>query len=138
MSRVVNSDSPLQKRSKLLQLISNSIVVINSMKTAEEEMNDLIAFIILSLAEIEKTIHQTTAPWEKREYWVKADQFRNEWKWASDVKAQLIQANTASGWKKIPSGLIELEKRLKMVEPLKRIQGKEYWKGAYSILLSQK
>ena len=56
--------------------------------------------------EIERTIAQTTAPWEKREYWVKADQFRSEWKWVGEIKTKLTQSRTAKGWEKMP---VEIE-----------------------------
>ena len=90
MSRVINSDSPGQNRNRLLKLLSSTIAVMNQSNFAANELNDAIAFIVLSLMEIEKTIAQTTAPWEKREYWVKADQFRSEWKWVGEIKASLI------------------------------------------------
>ena len=69
----------------------------------------LIAFIVLSLMEIERTIAQTTAPWEKREYWVKADQFRSEWKWVGEIKTKLIQSRTEKGWVKVPPEIGILE-----------------------------
>lgn len=138
MGRVINSDSPLQNRTRLLKLISNSLIIISEGKSSGNDINDLIAFIILSLTEMEKTINQTTAPWERRDYWIKADQFRNEWKWVSEIRAQLLQSKTARGWEKVPPGINELAEKVKMVEPSKRMQGKEFWKGAYSVMLSQK
>ena len=138
MSRVINSDSPVQKRTKLLKLVSNTVIILVIGQVSEKDLNDLIAFIILSLTEIEKAIIQTTNPWEKREYWVKADQFRNEWKWVSEIKTQLMRSRTAMGWVKIPTGISVLQEKLKTVDPSKRMQGKDFWKGAYAVLLSQK
>jgi hypothetical protein len=105
---------------------------------AANELNDAIAFIVLSLMEIERTIAQTTAPWEKREYWVKADQFRDEWKWVGEIKTKLIQSRTAKGWEKIPMEIQILITKVETIEPSKRLQGKAFWKGAYSILIGKK
>jgi len=138
MSRVINSDSPAQNRNRLLKLVSSTVLIIIQSRISEKELNDLIAFTILSLAEIEKTITLTTAPWEKREYWVKADQFRSEWIWVSDLRKKLDQSKTAKGWPKIPPEIFALGEKLKTIEPSKRLQGKEFWKGAYSVLLGKK
>ena len=138
MNRVINSDSPAQNRNRLLKLVSSTILVINQSQITEKELNDLIAFTILSLAEIEKTITLTTAPWEKREYWVKADQFRREWNWVSEVRIKLDESRTTKGWSKIPPEIIDLGAKLKIVEPSKQSSGKEFWKGAYSVLLGKK
>jgi len=138
MSRVINSDSPGQNRNKLLKLLSSTIAVMNQSKFSQIELNDVIAFITLSLMEIEKTILQTTAPWEKREYWVKADQFRSEWSWVGEIKAMLIQCRTENGWLTFPPEIGILDAKLKTIEPSKRLQGKAFWKGAYSILAGKK
>jgi hypothetical protein len=138
MSRVINSDLPAQKRKKILRLITNSIMVLEKEKLPENDINDLIAFIILSLVEAEKTIIQTTIPWEKRDYWVKADQFRNEWKWVCETKTRLMLSRTAKGWIKIPPEIGELKEQLKLTDQLKHIQEKVFWKGAYKVLLCQK
>lgn len=137
MSRVINSDTPGQNRNRLLKLLSVTIAELNQSKFPADELNDAVAFIVLSLIEIEKTITQTTAPWEKREYWVKADQFRSEWKWVGEIKAKLIQSRTEKGWSKIPLETGILEAELKNIEPLNRMKGKTFWKGAYSIFIGK-
>lgn len=138
MSRVINSDSPGQNRNRLLKLLSSTIAVMDLSNFAANELNDAVAFIVLSLIEIERTIVQTTAPWEKREYWVKADQFRSEWIWVGEIKARLIQSKTEKGWVKMPQEIETLKDKLKTVDPSKRLQGKAFWKGAYSIFLGKK
>jgi len=138
MSRVINSDSPGQNRNRLLKLLLSTIIEMNQSRFNAIELNDAVAFIILSLMEIERTIAQTTAPWEKREYWVKADQFRGEWKWVGEIKTSLIQSKTEKGWLTIPPEIVILAAKLEEFEPSKRMQGKAFWKGAYSILVAKK
>ena len=86
MSKVINTDLPAQRRNNLLRFISSCVLILEEQPPSKEDQNDLIAFIILSLTEIEKTIIQSTAPWERRDYWVKADQLRSEWGWVGESK----------------------------------------------------
>ena len=37
------------------------------------------------LEAIDESIEQSVAAWEKRGYWLKADRFRQEWRWAGDL-----------------------------------------------------
>ncbi len=134
MSRVINSDSPGQNRSRLLKLLSTTLTVVKENNLTANELNDALAFIVLSLMEIERTIAKTTAPWEKREYWIKADQFRSEWKWVGEIYSQLIRSQNEKGWTKIPDEIGILESKLKTIETPKRLNGKAFWKGAYKVL----
>ncbi len=138
MSRVINSNSPGQNRNRLLKLLVRTIDEIYQSDLNAQDLNDALAFIVLSLIEIERTIAQTTDPWEKREYWVKADQFRNEWKWITEIKTKLNQSRTDKGWAAVPPEIGILEVKLKSIEPLKRLPDKTFWKGAYSILVIKK
>ena len=138
MSRVINSDSPGQIRNRLLKLVSNTISQINQNNLEADELNDAIAFIVLSLMEIERTIAMTTAPWEKREYWVKADQFRSEWHWVGEITNNLKRSMTDKGWIRMPQEISILKDKVNEFETSKRIPGNEFWKGAYSVLRQRK
>jgi hypothetical protein len=59
---------------------------------------DLVTFIALSLQKIGETVEKTVAPWEKRDYWVKADKFRMEWEWTGKTGDELIQALREDNW----------------------------------------
>jgi len=52
-------------------------------------------------------------------------------------KKGLIQSRKANGWVNIPAEIILLAEKIKMVEPSKSLQGKNFWKGAYSVLYNQ-
>ena len=136
MSRIINTDLPAQKRNRLMRFISNSVWILDNKQISKEDQNDLIAFIILSLAEIEKTINQSTAPWEKRDYWVKADQLRREWSWVKDIRKQLIKCKTSDGWKSIPPEIQPVRENSKCIKTEKKIRD-NFWKDAYSVLIKQ-
>ena len=138
MSRIINSNTPVQQRVKILKLISETVMILKEQPKLTRDSNDLIAFVILSLTEIEKTLIQSITPWEKRGYWVKADQFRKEWKWVSVVKNKLLQTLTVNGWQQMPQEIEGLAEKLIPFEPLKRMKGIDFWKGAYSVLKNGK
>lgn len=62
------------------------------------ESRDLFAFLALSLEELEKSVEATASAWERRSYWLKADQFRREWGWVSRSRGPLEAALTHGEW----------------------------------------
>lgn len=102
-----------------------------------KKRNDMIAFIILSLGEIEKTVNDTIAPWEKRGYWTKAEHFTREWLWVKAIKDQLIQSEKPDGWKDWPEALNHLFVKLASIKPTrKKLDG--FWEGSYNLYKKQK
>lgn len=95
---------------------------------------DKVAFIFLSLLEIEKTIDETVLAWEKREYWVKSDAFREEWAWVKDLRGRMFKKINMQNWQLLELEIEILEEKLSSTEPLKRIDHPDFWKGAYQTL----
>ncbi|MGH2606039.1 MAG: hypothetical protein ACRDG5_05565, partial [Anaerolineales bacterium] len=44
--------------------------------------SDVLAYVALGLRAVLASVEQSTSAWEKRGYWLKADRFRLEWRWA--------------------------------------------------------
>jgi hypothetical protein len=84
--------------------------------------------------EVEKTIDESVRPWEKREYWVKADAFREDWAWVKDLRKKLLAKFNTNDWQSMEWEIEDLREKLSLVEPLKRIEHQEFWKGAYQTL----
>jgi len=136
MSKVINTESPAVRRQKILRLIAIIVNQLGSVEQTRSEINDQIAFIYLSLIEIEKTIKATLKPWEKRDYWVKADKFRAEWLWVGEIRRSLKIRQLDSGWLSIPDEIASLAKKLTGVEPIKRFKNEKFWIGAYQRMIS--
>jgi len=56
------------------------------------EQRDLLAFMALVLSDIDQSVDQAAAAWEKRGYWLKADQFRRQWGWVGRGREGLEKA----------------------------------------------
>ena len=76
---------------------------------------DLLAFIALSLKEIEETIDISVAAWEKRGYWVKADRYRMEWNWSARMGDDLKQSLLNEDWGRIANIIAQITQKLSKV-----------------------
>ena len=116
MGTVRNFEHPAATRKRLLGLASTCIDKYQDLKNYEMEQRDLLACIILCLIEVEKSVSTTIKSWEKRDYWVKAENFIQEWSWLpklrSDLEVNYVQNNSAS----IKDVINMLDKKIKNME----------------------
>jgi len=131
MGRVINSELPANKRKKICQLIARGLEVLGGEDLSCVDRDDIIAFIVLCLREIEKTLVQTCSQWEKRGYWVKSEKFMQEWAWVDLCQRRLMISKKESGWDNFPDGIDEVRKNVENYS-LKTIKSSiKFWSGAY-------
>ena len=131
MSTVINPESAAKFRKKLLQHVALALRASASEEGAQGEYKDILAFIVLSLQAITSSVDQTAIAWEKREYWIKADRFRLDWKWAEDAETSLAQALKVKDWKAAARVGSDLAVRLKDVHVSNRMAKTQPWVGAW-------
>jgi len=131
MSQVINRNNYSSQRSSYLRFISTALEQYDNKKTTIEEKRDITVFILLTLLEIQKSIQKTIQPWEKRGYWVKADQFRAEWQWVDLVCNGLQKKIRRQEWSTLNSELNVLRKACLDFPPYQRLQVKDPWKGSW-------
>lgn len=130
MSRIINTRHGYQIREKALKLIGKAIS--ESGKAINDEEYIIVAsFIALSLDEIEQSIHETTVAWEKRDYWVKADQFRAEWSWVGKMKEQLVEAVKQKDYRKVGEVFEMLRRNRKVLEGMVKVRKGVDYSGSY-------
>jgi hypothetical protein len=103
-------------------------------RNVDDETRDYVAFMALALREIHQTIDVTCAAWEKRDYWLKADQFRREWMWAGSAADALEKIVLQDQWQEMPLTMVEISKHLDKVKLPKKNPLGEPWLGAYAAL----
>ena len=91
MSRVIRPDSPSRLRTALLDSIRATLPALAT-TGSEAQLRDRLAFILLVLRQVQASIEPTAEAWERRSYWVKADQFRRGWTWAATIADSLFGA----------------------------------------------
>jgi hypothetical protein len=72
----------------------------------DDETRDMIAAMVFALAEIEKSIDDATDVWEKRDYWIKAEQFRERWAWVTRTQMALTMILHEEDWNNLPTQIV--------------------------------
>ncbi|MCC7361281.1 MAG: hypothetical protein IT317_17480 [Anaerolineales bacterium] len=130
MGRLINPDGVGKQRTQLLRAVLFTLRALATRPAIDAETQDMVAFMALALNEIHETIDVTCAAWEKRDYWLKADQFRREWAWAGRIGARLDRVALGNEWQNLPALMVELSKHLEKVELPKRNKLGTPWAGA--------
>ena len=89
MSRVVNVDSTGKRRNQLRRTIAELLRRLSQKSRLDEEARDMLALMVFCLNEIDDGIEQSSLVWEKRNYWVKAEELRQRWRWAKRCATDL-------------------------------------------------
>jgi hypothetical protein len=113
-------------------MIALAVRALSTQAQDEAARLDIGAFLLARLQEIAATVDQAATAWEKRDYWVKADQFRMQWSWVDRIGSALEQALFARDWGKLALTAADLAGRIGAVEPPKRIPQILPWAGSWS------
>ena len=135
MSRIINIDGVGKQRKRFTREVVLAIRELMQQSDVTDETRDLAAFIALKLDAIFETIEITVAPWEKRDYWVKADRFRMEWAWSGKYAEEMRAAVTQDNWQQVAATAAKTAEKLKKVEVTKRHRMGEPWHGAWDMLI---
>jgi hypothetical protein len=98
LSKVFNPNGVGKERTRLTKSIVLAIRELSQLDIPGAESRELAAFIALALARISQTVELTVMPWEKRDYWVKADKFRLDWAWSGQYADKMKRAVLNEDW----------------------------------------
>ena len=131
MSRVINPNAPGKDRNRFKKGIALTLRELSKTAETNERTEDLVAFLVLALEGIARTVEITTTAWEKRDYWIKADRFRRDWEWAGRLGEELRPLVISKDWDAIAAfspkifryvGDVKISERHRMGQP---------WLGAW-------
>jgi len=134
LSRLVKTDGVGKQRDRLQKGVVLALRELAARSKVDDETRDLAAFVALALNEIHATIDVTCAAWEKRDYWLKADQFRREWAWAGRTAEKMERVVLGGEWQNLGLLIPELAKHLERVTLPRRNTLGTPWLGAYAEL----
>ncbi len=134
MSRLVKPDGVGKQRDRLIKGVTLALRALAGKPQLDEEARDMVAFIALALREVQETIDVTCLAWEKRDYWLKADQFRREWDWTRTMADKLEKVVLENQWQDLPAHMAGMMHYLAKVNLPKRNTLGEPWLGAYAAL----
>lgn len=131
MSRVIRVETAHRARQRVLQGMSLALRRAASPSLDLSEQRDLLAFLDLSLVELGRSIDETSAAWEKRGYWLKADRFRQDWEWTERLGRNLSSALASDNLEAATGTGIELATHLRHVRIPAALSAARPWQGAW-------
>lgn len=138
MSRVINPDGAGKQRTQLMRTVAEILRRLSQKNTIDGEVKDMVATLVFCFREIDEGIDQSAAAWEKRDYWVKAEEFRQRWSWAGDMSDQLKAMIYGDSWQQMPQMMLKLLPRVADIKITKLTRKESDWEGNYDRLMREK
>ncbi len=137
MARVIRTASAGKDRVLLEKGIVFAIRELARQPGMNEKTRDLLAYIALSLISIGETIDESVAAWEKRGYWIKADHYRLDWIWTSQLGEAMKRAILNEDWMDVTKIIGQVTQKLSTVKIAQHSRLGTPWVGAYQLLIRQ-
>ena len=137
MSRIVRIDGPGKVRSQLMRTAAEMIRRLGQKPEVDEDARDMVALLVYCFRQIDEGLDETVLAWEKRNYWIKVEQFRARWDWAGRAAECLEQIVWNGDWDVLPVTLVELLPRFGDIKVVKFTRNPSMWRGAYQRLLQE-
>ena len=131
MSRLIKTDTVGKDRARLSKAIVLAVRELAKQNDVTTEAKDLAAFIALALQTISDGIDESVAAWEKRDYWVKADKFRMEWRWAGQTADKMKTALAEDDWGTIAMLMPQIATKLNKIQVSDNHRMGKPWVGSH-------
>jgi hypothetical protein len=128
--------TPTQQRNAIRRTIAEILRRLMDKRNIDDETKDMLAFIVFGLRSMDQSIDQSATAWEKRDYYLKADQFRREWLWLPDTAKRLEEILRSGDWTTAPIELAGLSARFSDVKVTTYTKPPALWQDAYKKLLA--
>ena len=138
MGRVINPDSTGKQRNQLMRTAAEILRRLSQKTQLDDEARDMVAALVFVFREIDEGIEASAAAWEKRDYWMKAEELRRRWSWpgrmADELQAMVFNGN----WQQLPPMMVKLLPYFNDVKITKLTRSESEWAGSHGRLLREK
>lgn len=138
MGRVINTDSTGKQRNQALRSVAELLRRLSQKTEFDDEAKDMVATLVFCFREIEDGIDSSAAAWEKRDYWMKADELRTRCDWVSRMKDQLQTIAFNENWDQLPPIFVKLLPYVSDIKITKMTRKEDLWMGNYARLMREK
>ena len=139
MSRITHIDgTPTSQRNRLRRIVAEILRRLGAKKAIDSETKDMVSFVVFALRMIHDLNEKSCEAWEKRDYFLKADQFRREWAWLSPTAERIEDLVVTEEWSLLPTELAGLSARFSDVKVNQMTKPASLWQGAHQKLISGK
>jgi hypothetical protein len=132
MGRVVNTNDPGKRRNALMRDGAELLRHLMLQTTITGEARDMLAQLVYTLREVDEGIEESAKAWEKRDYWMKAEEFRARWSWAGAAADELSHLIRREDWAALPTFLVKLMPKFSDITITKFTRDAGLWAGAYA------
>lgn len=138
MGRVINPDSAGKQRTQLMRTVAEVIRHLGQKQVIDDEAKDMVSLLVYCFREIDEGIEASAQAWEKRDYYLKAEELRARWGWAGRMAEELQQLVFAENWDALPGYLLKIVPHISDIKVTKMTRGPEEWFGRYNQLLAER
>jgi hypothetical protein len=137
MARVVNTNNPGKRRNHAMRSCAELLRFLSQKPEIDDESRDMLAAMVFALREIDASIDEAAVAWEKRDYWMKAEQFREKWTWVAMYCDELTILMRAENWAAIPAVLMRMLPYFAEIKINKQMRFSDLWEGKYRQFLQE-
>ncbi|NWF68656.1 MAG: hypothetical protein HXY40_06195 [Chloroflexi bacterium] len=138
MGRVINPDTTGKRRNQLMRSSAEMLRMLTQKTSIDDESKDMLAALVYNLREIDAGIEQSAEAWEKRDYWMKAEELRRRWTWPGYMAGQLSSVLVEDKWEALPQIMVKLLPHFADIKITKITSKEGLWLGSYKRLLEEK
>jgi hypothetical protein len=138
MSPVINTDSTGKERNQLMRTAAEILRRLSQKTDIDSDVKNMLALLVYCFREIEAGIDQSATAWEKRDYWVKAEELRQRWSWPGDTADQIQAMIYNEDWNRMPPIMVKLLPRFADIKITKLTRSESMWEGVYDKLMREK
>ena len=131
MSRVISTQKPGKIRNQHRRTVAEALRRLSQKPQLDDEAKDLTALIVFSLHGIADTVEQTIDAWERRDYYIKAERFLQEWRWLNRMTDELSAVIYERRWDQLPNVLARLATHFADIKIKQMTRKPVLWQGAY-------
>jgi hypothetical protein len=131
MSRVIYTQKPGKIRNRHRRTVGEALRRLSQKTRLDDEAKDLAALIVFSLHGMADTVEQTIDAWEKRDYYLKAERFRQKWRWLQPLTDELSAVIFEGQWDQLPAVLARVTTHFADVRIKQMTRKPTLWQGAY-------
>lgn len=130
MSRIIATERPGKIRNQHRRTIAEALRRLAQKPRLDDEAKDLAALIVFCLHGMSDTVDRTIEAWEKRDYWMKAERFREEWRWLDPLADELSTVIYEEQWEQLPIVLAGLAPHFSDITIKQMTRKPALWQGA--------
>jgi len=137
MSRIIHTKSPGQIRNQHRRTIAEALRRLSQKSQIDKDAKNLASLIVFCLHGMADTVDRTIQAWEKRNYWMKAERFREEWRWVDPAADEVGAVIYEDQWDQLPLVLAGLMPHFADITVKRMTRKPEIWRGAYEKFMQE-